>query len=87
MLEKGFRRAELLPGGLTQPWDTRDTEQGPGAAVVCKTGQESSAAPRDRRQGGERIAPGREGKRPRKAMLEQQLLREEWHQQRTSMPG
>lgn len=69
-------------------------QQGPGAAVGCKPGQESSAAPQDqvgpagdRRQGVERLALEREGKHPRKAMLEQQMLREEWHQQRTSTPG
>lgn len=82
--------AELLLGGLMQPRDTRDTEQGPGVVAVCKPGRESSAAPKSRWVPLVMVAgrgahhPGRNGKHPRKAMLE---LREEQHQQKCSMPG
>lgn len=44
MLEKGFRRAELLLRGLTQRWDTREDGAGMGrcSGLQTRTGEFSS---------------------------------------------
>lgn len=44
MLEKGFRRAELLLRGLTQQWDTREDGAGTGccSGLQARTGEFSS---------------------------------------------
>lgn len=47
MLEKGFRRAELLLGGLTQQWDTEEDEAGTECCSSLQTGTgEFSSPPR-----------------------------------------
>lgn len=47
MLEKGFRRAELLLGGLMQRWDTEEDEAGTECCSSLQTGTgEFSSPPR-----------------------------------------
>lgn len=93
MLERGSRRAELLLGGLTQPWDTRDTEQGPGCSGLQTTSTgEFSSPPRmggpaghGGREGSP--SPGAGGKASKEHYAGAEMLWEEQHQQRTSTPG
>lgn len=61
MLEEGFRRAELLLGGLTQRWDTQEGGAGTGGRSSLQTGTgEFSSPPRD--QVGPTGDGGREGR-------------------------